>query len=242
MLIALIVVLALSCLFFGVRFIKAMEADDQEKATVLKGLTTICCILIALIAYFMTPLTKFALLVILGLIFGFIGDELLALRFVYTKKFSAFFLSGALAFLIGHIFYLIALYGLAPRAWMLSVPLTLAALAAEFINSKKHSLDMGKLFLPLGFYAAVVCFMGCSAVGVCVFHFNFGTPLFAVARVAGWSAHRIEEIVAGGRIYRPAYKSVLPLREYVPINERTEAVVEPVIKKDEGAATTGPSD
>lgn len=181
MLIALIVVLALSCLFCGVRFIKAMEADDQEKATVLKGLTTICCILIALIAYFMTSLPKFALLVILGLIFGFIGDELLALRFVYTKKFNAFFLSGALAFLIGHIFYLIALYGLAPRAWMLSVPLTLAALAAEFINSKKHSLDMGKLFLPLGFYAAVVCFMGCSAVGVCVFHFNLGTLMFAVA-------------------------------------------------------------
>lgn len=181
MLIALIVVLALSCLFCGVRFIKAMEADDQEKATVLKGLTTICCILIALIAYFMTSLPKFALLVILGLIFGFIGDELLALRFVYTKKFSAFFLSGALAFLIGHIFYLIALYGLAPKAWMLSVPLTLAALAAEFINSKKHSLDMGKLFLPLGFYAAVVCFMGCSAVGVCVFHFNLGTLMFAVA-------------------------------------------------------------
>lgn len=181
MLIALIVVLALSCLFCGVRFIKAMEADDQEKATVLKGLTTICCILIALIAYFMTSLPKFALLVILGLIFGFLGDELLALRFVYTKKFNAFFLSGALAFLIGHIFYLIALYGLAPRAWMLSVPLTLAALAAEFINSKKHSLDMGKLFLPLGFYAAVVCFMGCSAVGVCVFHFNLGTLMFAVA-------------------------------------------------------------
>ena len=181
MLIALIVVLALSCLFCGVRFIKAMEADDQEKATVLKGLTTICCILIALIAYFMTSLPKFALLVILGLIFGFLGDELLALRFVYTKKFNAFFLSGALAFLIGHIFYLIALYGLAPKAWMISVPLTLAALAAEFINSKKHSLDMGKLFLPLGFYAAVVCFMGCSAVGVCVFHFNLGTLMFAVA-------------------------------------------------------------
>ena len=181
MLIALIVVLALSCLFCGVRFIKAMEADDQEKATVLKGLTTICCILISLIAYFMTSLPKFALLVILGLVFGFLGDELLALRFVYTKKFNAFFLSGALTFLIGHIFYLIALYGLAPGAWKIAIPLTLAALAAELINSRKHSLDMGKMFLPLGFYASFVCFMGCSAVGVCVFHFSFGTLLFAAA-------------------------------------------------------------
>ena len=181
MLIALIVVLALSCLFCGVRFIKAMDADEQEKATVLKGLTTICCIIIALIAYFTTALPEFAVLVILGLIFGFLGDELLALRFVYTKKFNAFFLSGALAFLIGHIFYLAALYGLAPGAWKLALPLTLAALAAELINTKKHSLDMGKLFLPLGFYASFVCFMGCSAVAVCIFHFSFGTLLFALA-------------------------------------------------------------
>ncbi|MBQ9239578.1 MAG: citrate/2-methylcitrate synthase [Treponema sp.] len=46
------------------------------------------------------------------------------------------------------------------------------------------------------------------------------TPLFAVARVAGWSAHRMEEIVAGGRIYRPAYKNVSEMREYVPIARR----------------------
>lgn len=47
------------------------------------------------------------------------------------------------------------------------------------------------------------------------------TPLFAVARIAGWSAHRIEEIIAGGRIYRPAYKNVLPERKYVPMEERS---------------------
>lgn len=46
------------------------------------------------------------------------------------------------------------------------------------------------------------------------------TPLFAVSRIAGWSAHRIEEIIAGGRIYRPAYKNVLAERKYVPMNER----------------------
>ncbi len=46
------------------------------------------------------------------------------------------------------------------------------------------------------------------------------TPLFAVSRIAGWSAHRIEEIVAGGRIYRPAYKNILAEREYIPISKR----------------------
>ncbi len=46
------------------------------------------------------------------------------------------------------------------------------------------------------------------------------TPLFAVSRVASWCAHRMEEIVAGGKIIRPAYKSVTVKREYIPIEER----------------------
>ncbi|MBD5448268.1 MAG: citrate/2-methylcitrate synthase [Treponema sp.] len=46
------------------------------------------------------------------------------------------------------------------------------------------------------------------------------TPVFAVSRIAGWSAHRIEEIVAGSRIYRPAYKNVGEPRAYLPIAGR----------------------
>ena len=46
------------------------------------------------------------------------------------------------------------------------------------------------------------------------------TPLFAISRIAGWSAHRIEEIVAGGRIYRPAYKSICEEKTYIPIESR----------------------
>ena len=46
------------------------------------------------------------------------------------------------------------------------------------------------------------------------------TPLFAVSRIAGWSAHRIEEKITGKRIIRPAYKAVASKREYRPINER----------------------
>lgn len=46
------------------------------------------------------------------------------------------------------------------------------------------------------------------------------TPIFAVSRVAGWSAHRIEEIVACGRIYRPAYQSVCEPRAFIPMDER----------------------
>ncbi len=45
-------------------------------------------------------------------------------------------------------------------------------------------------------------------------------PLFAVSRVAGWCAHRLEEVIVGGKIMRPAYKSVVERSEYVPLAER----------------------
>ncbi|MDR3296491.1 MAG: citrate/2-methylcitrate synthase [Clostridiales Family XIII bacterium] len=49
---------------------------------------------------------------------------------------------------------------------------------------------------------------------------ELATPIFAAARISGWCAHRIEELIAGGRIMRPAYKSVQPLAAYVPLAGR----------------------
>lgn len=46
------------------------------------------------------------------------------------------------------------------------------------------------------------------------------TPLFASARIAGWSAHRMEEMLTGNRIIRPAYKAIAKNKEYVPICKR----------------------
>lgn len=46
------------------------------------------------------------------------------------------------------------------------------------------------------------------------------TPLFAISRVSGWCAHILEENVSGGKIIRPAYKSVADVREYIPMSKR----------------------
>ena len=47
------------------------------------------------------------------------------------------------------------------------------------------------------------------------------TPLFASARIAGWCANRIEEVVTCHRIMRPAYRAVVKRVHYAPIEERT---------------------
>jgi len=49
---------------------------------------------------------------------------------------------------------------------------------------------------------------------------ELNTPIFAISRIAGWCAHRLEEIIASGRIIRPAYKSVQHHQEYVEMGKR----------------------
>jgi len=46
------------------------------------------------------------------------------------------------------------------------------------------------------------------------------TPIFAIARVAGWSAHRIEELINANKIIRPAYKAVSEKKIYIPLANR----------------------
>ncbi|MBQ9059073.1 MAG: citrate synthase [Atopobiaceae bacterium] len=47
------------------------------------------------------------------------------------------------------------------------------------------------------------------------------TPIFAIARLAGWAAHRLEELYGAARIIRPAYRSVMSSQPYVPLAQRT---------------------
>lgn len=88
---------------------------------------------------------------------------------------------------------------------------TVASLAPELIAEKRK---MYKGVSPnVDFYSGLIYkLLGLPA--------ELFTPIFAVARIAGWSAHRIEEIQNAGKIIRPAYVSVKENREYIPLKDR----------------------
>ena len=46
------------------------------------------------------------------------------------------------------------------------------------------------------------------------------TPMFACARIVGWSAHRMEELINTDKIIRPAYKNIKDTDTYIPLDER----------------------
>ena len=85
-------------------------------------------------------------------------------------------------------------------------------LTPEVFNREKNSTKV--ISANVDFYSGFVY----SLLGI---PDDLYTPIFAIARIAGWSAHRIEELINGGRIMRPAYKHISQeQKHFVPLKER----------------------
>lgn len=84
-------------------------------------------------------------------------------------------------------------------------------LAPEVIG-KKRKIYKG-VSANVDFYSGFVY----SMLGI---PFELYTPIFAMARIVGWSAHRIEELVNVDKIIRPAYKSIMEIRDFTPMEDR----------------------
>ena len=88
---------------------------------------------------------------------------------------------------------------------------TVAKLAPEIISQKRK---IYKGVSPnVDFYSGMVYKM----LGL---PYELFTPIFAIARIAGWSAHRMEEIQNAGKIIRPGYTNVKQVMSYSPIKQR----------------------
>ena len=88
---------------------------------------------------------------------------------------------------------------------------TVAELAPKVI-AKKRKMYKG-VSANVDFYSGLV-------YKILNLPYKLYTPIFAISRVAGWSAHRIEELQNAGKIIRPAYVNVKAKEQYVPIDER----------------------
>ena len=88
---------------------------------------------------------------------------------------------------------------------------TIERLAPQVIAEKRHIYK--GVSTNVDFYSGFVYDM----LGIPV---ELYTPIFAVARIVGWSAHRMEELVNVDKIIRPAYQSIMTPRDYVPLENR----------------------
>jgi citrate synthase len=85
---------------------------------------------------------------------------------------------------------------------------------------ERISVEILKEFKPGNTFCANVDFYSGFVYDMLDIPRELYVPIFAVSRIAGWSAHRIQEIVGSGKIIRPAYKSVSERLSYIPLSER----------------------
>ena len=148
------------CLCLAALFMWTENKENYMGAVILKGLASLCFVLVGVMAGNGGQLAK---LIVTGLLLGCVADVLLNLRWVFPKKGQLIFLVGILVFLGGHVVYLAAVLPMADNwAVCVVVGVVLTALLMKWIFSKITAKKAFKIFGV--FYLGAIMLLNCVAV------------------------------------------------------------------------------
>lgn len=165
----------LFCLIFAALFLYQESREKYIPAVLLKGLASLCFVILGVIC---SPGAHLAKLVIIGLLLGCIADVLLNLRWVFKEKGQLIFLVGILVFLSGHILYLAAVLPLSAN-WILYFVIGAILTAALMVWIFKQ-ITAKKAFKIFGvFYIGAIMLLNCVAIGNLISAPSVFTGLFA---------------------------------------------------------------
>lgn len=186
------IVLTALCAVSGGIYLVFCKRKDYRRAFAYKGTAGLCFVVLGLLgtdANIRSMLGTVgaapagAWLVAAGLIFGLLGDQLLALRFICVNKKTQFFAAGAASFAVGHVLYIIALSHRAPGILLGGLAIGFVALALSGVYNYRKDTNAGNMQVPGMIYMAVVAFMGALAVSVAIHAPGVSTLLFAAGGV-----------------------------------------------------------
>ena len=144
-------------------FIKTEHEENYKKAVFLKGLASFMFVMVGVLAWIKYGDHSLVKTIVAGLIFGMAGDILLNLRFVFPENGKKIFLTGILAFLIGHILYLKAIIPLSSGP--LVPALIGAVIAATLLAYIFKTMEVNIAYKVFGvFYLGAVIIMTCIAI------------------------------------------------------------------------------
>ena len=172
-------VLPVLCVFLTGLFLYTESRKQYVSAVILKGLASLCFVLIGM---FCSPGTHIAKLIICGLMIGCIADVLLNLRMVFKEKGQLIFLIGILVFLTGHILYLSAILPLSSNLVVcIVIGIVLTALMMAWIFKRITAKPAFKVFGVV--YIGAIMLLNCIAIGNLIAIRSSFTGLFAAGAV-----------------------------------------------------------
>ncbi len=154
-------VLVILCAVLARFFLVAESREEYVKAVILKGLASLCFVVIGLIS---NPGNQVSNLIVAGLVIGSIADVMLNLRMVFKEKGQLIFLVGILVFLSGHIMYLAAVLPLCSyKLACIVIGLVLTALLMVWIFRRITAKPAFKIFGVV--YIGAIMLLNCVAIG-----------------------------------------------------------------------------
>lgn len=167
------------CLCLAAVFLLQESKKRYVPAVVLKGLASVCFVILGFLLPGGSPAAK---LITVGLLLGCIADVLLNLRMVFPKKGQLIFLVGIIVFLSGHILYLIAiLRGAAPWWICVIIGVILTALLMKWIFARITAKKAFKIFGIV--YIGAIMLLNCLAIGNLIVSPSAFTAVFAAGAV-----------------------------------------------------------
>ena len=181
--------LAALCLILMVAFIVAEHRESWASGVILKGLASLCFVILGILGNLQASDTRFSGFVIAGLAVGAVADVLLNLRYVYKRWGTLLFATGTLVFLIGHVLYTVAVWPRAAIPWLFVI---LGCVATFFIMRWIFSkIEAARALKIIGiFYIGIVVVLNCLALSALFAQagaqravFLAGTLLFLVSDI-----------------------------------------------------------
>lgn len=177
-----IIILGMLTVVFAVLAVYFTFKKKNAFRVILKSLASFCFMCIALVSLMYAPFERYFFFILLGLLFGVLGDVFLGVAYVTEEKYKQYFnLSGLLSFLLGHIAYIVAFIVLSDNFnfWLLFIVPVFPIIF--FVLEKKGIFTVHKALIPIMVYSGVLCLMLSCALNLLLIGGIFNTVFFIAA-------------------------------------------------------------
>lgn len=178
--IILALILFAICSCFLTLFLRAFYHKKFKRALILKGLASVCFVALGAYSLFTSDMATYKIIIFIGLCWGIIGDEIIALCQIFPKYDTHNFLGGGACFIIGHVLYMIAML-MIDKINIIPVIFTFSlAIILSMIYGNKKQYFVGKMKHSLVLYIGVEILATAVAASVFINRGTIGSALFVL--------------------------------------------------------------
>ena len=171
------------CSVFVALFLKAFYEGKFNYALLYKGIASFCFIALGIVSLVASQMSATSVLVFVGLCFGLVGDEVIALCQILPKYDLQFFLGGGSFFIVGHFIYIVALFLHGELSVVALIVSFVIIVALSLLYESYRKFYNGTMKYSLMLYMGVVIFMAATAIGVCFGQGTVGAVFFAIGGI-----------------------------------------------------------